>query len=146
MRLLAAVDLTESHDATFREAVRWAERLGGKVDLAFVETPLVVIPFATDPVMAAALSAESQQHTQGLRDRLDLEIATLPEAIRGNAIYRKGQPVEELLGLSPGYDAVLIGTHGRKGLNKFWLGSVAEQVVRRATVPVLVVRLTPSAP
>jgi nucleotide-binding universal stress UspA family protein len=34
-------------------------------------------------------------------------------------------------------DLIIIGTHGRKGLEKMWLGSVAERVVRRAPCPTL---------
>jgi nucleotide-binding universal stress UspA family protein len=39
-----------------------------------------------------------------------------------------------------GADAVVIGSHGRRGLHRLFLGSVAEAVVRRSPVPVLVVR------
>ena len=37
-------------------------------------------------------------------------------------------------------DALVVGTPGRKGLSHFFLGSVAEKLVRRATVPVVCVR------
>jgi nucleotide-binding universal stress UspA family protein len=37
-------------------------------------------------------------------------------------------------------DVLVIGTHGRTGLSHFWLGSVAEELVRRASIPVLTVR------
>lgn len=36
-----------------------------------------------------------------------------------------------------GFDLIVIGTHGRRGVNRVLLGSVAEKVVRTATVPVL---------
>ena len=39
-----------------------------------------------------------------------------------------------------GVDLVVIGTHGRQGLSRFFLGSVAEKVVRGSSVPVLTVR------
>lgn len=39
-----------------------------------------------------------------------------------------------------GYDAIVIGSHGREGVSRILLGSVAENVVRRASVPVVVVR------
>ena len=41
------------------------------------------------------------------------------------------------------YDLIALGTHGRTGLSHLLLGSVAEKVVRRATRPVMTVRLTP---
>ncbi|SEH15476.1 Nucleotide-binding universal stress protein, UspA family [Natronorubrum sediminis] len=39
-----------------------------------------------------------------------------------------------------GYDTIVIGSHGRQGVSRILLGSVAESVVRRAPTPVLVVR------
>ncbi len=53
-----------------------------------------------------------------------------------------GEPRHEILQMAAGIqaDLILVGTHGRKGLNRLLLGSVAEQIVRRASCPVLVVR------
>jgi len=42
--------------------------------------------------------------------------------------------------LEVGADALVVGTHGRKGLSHLLLGSVAEKVVRSAPVPVVCVR------
>jgi nucleotide-binding universal stress UspA family protein len=36
--------------------------------------------------------------------------------------------------------AIVVGSHGRRGLRRFFLGSVAESIVRRSDIPVLVVR------
>jgi nucleotide-binding universal stress UspA family protein len=42
-------------------------------------------------------------------------------------------------------DTLVMASHGRSGLSRWFLGSVAEEVVRRATVPVLLVRAQPPA-
>lgn len=42
-------------------------------------------------------------------------------------------------------DLVVVGTHGRRGFGRALMGSGAEQIIRQATVPVLVIRGTPSA-
>jgi len=47
-------------------------------------------------------------------------------------------PVEAILDAAAAADLVVLGTHGRRGPGRWWLGSVAERVVRGATVPVLV--------
>jgi nucleotide-binding universal stress UspA family protein len=47
-------------------------------------------------------------------------------------------PVEAILAAAEGADLIVLGTHGRRGPSRWWLGSVAERVVRGAHQPVLV--------
>ena len=56
---------------------------------------------------------------------------------------RRGSPVDEILSYveGEGMDVVVMGTHGRSGVSRFLLGSVAERVIRRSPVPVHVVRV-----
>jgi nucleotide-binding universal stress UspA family protein len=49
-------------------------------------------------------------------------------------------PVDAIVGASGSADLIVLGTHGRRGPGRWWLGSVAERVVRAAVVPVLVTR------
>jgi nucleotide-binding universal stress UspA family protein len=49
-------------------------------------------------------------------------------------------PVEAILRESMGADLVVMGTHGRHGPKRWWLGSVAERVLREVTRPLLIVR------
>ena len=60
----------------------------------------------------------------------------------------EGNAADALIAAANGQEADLIvmGSHGRRGIRRFFLGSVAESVVRVAPVPVLVVRTTTSAP
>ncbi|EMA37233.1 universal stress protein [Halobiforma nitratireducens] len=53
-----------------------------------------------------------------------------------------GQPAREIVSVAKGggYDLIVVGSHGREGASRVLLGSVAENVVRRAPVPVTVVR------
>jgi len=55
-------------------------------------------------------------------------------------------PVEALLGAAATADLIVVGTHGRRGPGRWWLGSVAERVVRAATIPVLVTRSATTPP
>jgi nucleotide-binding universal stress UspA family protein len=54
----------------------------------------------------------------------------------------EGGAVERILGMARRWrpDVIVIGTHGRSGVRRFLMGSVAEHVVRRAARPVLTVR------
>lgn len=53
-----------------------------------------------------------------------------------------GKPDHEIVDLAEreAYDTIVIGSHGREGVSRILLGSVAENVVRRSPVPVVVVR------
>jgi nucleotide-binding universal stress UspA family protein len=55
-------------------------------------------------------------------------------------------PVEAILDAAAAADLIVVGTHGRRGPGRWWLGSVAERVVRAATIPVLVTRAATTAP
>jgi len=64
-------------------------------------------------------------------DQEDLEI-----------VARVGNPAEEIIEYAKenANDLIVMGTHGRTGFQRLWLGSVAERVVRTAPVPVLTIR------
>jgi len=51
----------------------------------------------------------------------------------------EGHPADEVLKASASMDTIVIGSIGRRGMDKFLLGSVAEKVVRNSKIPVMVV-------
>ena len=55
-------------------------------------------------------------------------------------------PVEALLEAAAAADLIVLGTHGRRGPGRWWLGSVAERVVGAAPIPVLVTRAATAPP
>lgn len=57
----------------------------------------------------------------------------------------EGPAAEAILEATGSSDLVIMGTHGRRGPTRWWLGSVAERVVRDATCPVLVMRAEAAA-
>jgi nucleotide-binding universal stress UspA family protein len=62
--------------------------------------------------------------------------------LRADVIVRVGHPVRDVVDAArrQAADLVIMGTHGRTGLQHMLLGSVAEGVLRQAPCPVLVVR------
>lgn len=73
-------------------------------------------------------------------DGQELDMREKPEVAA-----RVGKPSEEILQYARENqnDLILMGTHGRTGLKRIWLGSVAERVVRMAPCPVMVVPSDP---
>ena len=75
----------------------------------------------------AATSSHLAQFVGGSADRIDVAVLDQP-------------PVDALLETASDADLIVVGTHGRRGPGRWWLGSVAERVIRAVAVPVLVVR------
>jgi hypothetical protein len=57
----------------------------------------------------------------------------------------RGDPARELVAAGQPGDLIIISTHGRDGALRWVIGSVAEAVARHASVPVMLVRVTPAA-
>ncbi|NPV91824.1 MAG: universal stress protein [Firmicutes bacterium] len=64
------------------------------------------------------------------------------KGIETEPVVMAGNPAEVILSeqAAKGADVIVMGSHGKTGLTRYMLGSVAEKVIRHATVPVLVVR------
>ncbi|MCB9681780.1 MAG: universal stress protein [Alphaproteobacteria bacterium] len=99
----------------------------------------------THPEGASALSTLDDD----AREHMALLQAILADkGVPSEVLIRHGDPLHGILTAADEVDARIIvcGTHGRQGLQRMLMGSVAEEVLRRARVPVLVVRtLTPGA-
>ena len=69
--------------------------------------------------------------------------AVLPDDVTVETHIAKGVPKTEILDAidDVGVDLVVMGTHGRTGIDHYLIGSVAEKVVRKSPVPVTTVRL-----
>jgi nucleotide-binding universal stress UspA family protein len=129
---------------TSRVALEWAldlaRTLGARVLLAHVyDLPLIGLPDASiliDAQTAARLSNEAQA-------ALDAEVARVGQrGVSVEGTLRQGDPRDALpeLAVSAGAGLVVVGSHGRRGLKRAVLGSVAESIVRSSSVPVVVVR------
>jgi nucleotide-binding universal stress UspA family protein len=84
--------------------------------------------------------AEARQYLAPLADRL------AARGVRVRADVRRGDPVREIVAAAGEIDADLIAmtTHGRSGLRRLLFGSVAEEVLRQAEIPVFLMRFTRS--
>jgi len=72
----------------------------------------------------------------------ELRAAAAEQGVDVTTDMRQGVPEDEIIGYAEeaGVDAIVMGTHGRRGLRRYVLGSTTERVLRRAPVPVLAVR------
>jgi nucleotide-binding universal stress UspA family protein len=87
--------------------------------------------------------AVSQLEPEAYRRRLEADVrrhVPAPSGIATQYLLVAGDPVSEILRVAQEHscDLIVMGTHGRTGLNRLLVGSVAEPVIRQATCPVLV--------
>lgn len=109
--------------------------------LAIAGGELHFVHVMTLPPLAGSSTASA---VEGWRARLQEAGASAGETHKGRIVghLAAGDPCDEILLLAARIEAdlLLVGTHGRKGVDRLLLGSVAERLVRRASCPVLVVR------
>lgn len=140
--ILVAMDFEEPSRSALRAAQAIGAGLGAPIVLVHVyRLPLYAYP-AIDPVPVPPPMAFAPEIAAAAREALS-ELGATFGIPASDTFVREGDPVDEILALAATLDAriIALGTHGRRGLAHVLLGSVAEQVVRRATVPVLTVRV-----
>jgi nucleotide-binding universal stress UspA family protein len=139
---LVAVDESDPSDAGVALALEMGESEG--VRLAFcnvVASGDVLDKAATYGYDPASILSELR------RTGAELVAAPLAKAqglgVHADTIVVEGEPVEKLLATAAETHAglIVIGSHGRRGLRRLFVGSVAEKLVRDSSLPVLVVRV-----
>ncbi len=135
--ILAPVDLSSCSRASLEFACRLAAPFGAKLEVLFVRSPSTVTP-------AAGPEASSAEATEAARAELHRFVASVGPTQSLNVTERVegGDARERIVAIADaeGFDAVVLGTHGRTGRPRSLAGSVAESVVRTASCPVITVR------
>jgi nucleotide-binding universal stress UspA family protein len=140
-KILVPVDFSSHSSFAVRQGADLARRASAALVLLHVLDPL---PYALpaygevfSPEQRAQLAVEIQKSLAALRLRAQTAGAALVESA-----VREGYPPEEIVRFAKagGFDLIVMGTHGRRGLAHAVLGSVVERVLRSAPCPVLTVR------
>ncbi len=144
MTIICATDFSDAAECAERQAVELARAIGA--DLVFVHVA-VETPLYGESVFAMAdvnrvYEAQRQWAETALRERVARVQA---QGVSARMTVRSGVPFEQIVEAAKDEkaDMIVIGTHGRTGLHRFLLGSVAERVIRMAPCPVLTVRPAP---
>jgi nucleotide-binding universal stress UspA family protein len=136
-RILFPTDGTEGANAALDHAIDHAVRYDAELHVLYVVEENLPVMEAGQAQLLEALEAEGERAIDDARDRAKAEGV---DSIRGTVAG--GSPYRGILEYVDDYDIdlVVMGTHGRRGVDRFLLGSVAEKVVRSADSPVLTVR------
>jgi universal stress protein A len=143
MKILHPTDFSECAAQAEATAVDLAGKLGGEIALlqVLVETPLYGESVLNMPKVQSVYDAQRKWAEETLEARVgDLR----QRGVKANWRVQVGVPSEEIVKIAEEerVDMIVMGTHGRSGLNRVLLGSVAERVIRLAPCPVLTVRQT----
>lgn len=135
--ILVPTDFSACSEQALDYAIEMADKLGAKVHLLSV----VGIPSYGVPELGVGLTATMMDNmitdTQRALDQLKRDRKSVAQTLvrAGDARDVILQTAEELPA-----DLIVMGTHGRRGISRALLGSVAEMIVRTSPVPVLTVR------
>ncbi len=142
--ILVPTDFSEHADKALKEAVAIAEQYKSKIFLLHVYDEGLhqcAVDYCLPFEQVASLENAAIKTS---KDRLDEEVKAIASGGKVQIAYdiKKGLPVETILQEQKvlGIDLIVMGSHGRTGLLKSLIGSVAERVVRNAGCEVLVVR------
>ncbi len=139
-KILFPVDLSPAAAKVVPYVSHMAERHQGRVHLLFVAR--VFDYFTSMYVPHPSVTQFEKEVLEGAQKRLyEFAEEHFKEPPPARVKVVAGDPSEEILRYveEEGIDLVIMGTHGRKGLDKVIFGSVAERVVKSAPVPVMVV-------
>ena len=122
-----------------------AQRLAAALESEIVLTHVLVeaLPWSDGPFTSEQMRILFAEHRQWASAKLDEMVhAARANGLRARSALRTGKPHEEIVALllDERADLVVMGTHGRGGMSRALLGSVADRVLRLAPCPVLTVR------
>jgi len=138
--ILFPVDLSETSPKLVPYVRTMAEKFGSKIHLLFVAR--IFDYFSTIHVPSDSINKLEKDLVQGAKKRLaEFKDKYFQANAVVSAVVVPGDASEVILNYtrSEQIDMIVLGTHGRKGLDKIVFGSVAERVTRAAPVPVLLV-------
>jgi nucleotide-binding universal stress UspA family protein len=147
-RIIVSLDGSKLAELALPQAEALAHLTGAPLHLVRVIDPagqrtLGNVLLHTDALAWQLLLEEERLAARDYLERIEQDVRDRQHTV--TIEYRQGSAADELLAIMQPGDLLVMATHGRGGLARWFLGSVAEAIVRRASVPVLLVRATPPA-
>lgn len=140
--ILVAVDFSESSNNAFKLALNMANKYSAKLILLHViNEPVDLRGFYVPHISFEKLEEEIEQGAKKLMESFCRQ--HLGNYENYETVIVPGLPYEKIIQQAQELtaDLIILGTHGRTGLDHVLFGSTAEKVVRKSPLPVLTVRL-----
>src|SRR5579871_519510 len=137
--VLFATDFSATSEAALPYAAAICRRFGSTLHTAHVlsDVSLLTTAGGVDYVSMGTIYEDAHTEAKEILDQLSDRLEGIPQ----RSYVRHGQVWKNLAAIveQNGVDLIVVGTHGRTGLGKLLLGSVAEDILRHAACPVLTV-------
>ena len=148
-RILVPIDGSPTSDHALAEAGQLARLTGAQVRLLHIMDPVAhVSGFERPETYRQDILPLARQNAQALLDKARSQLTDAGVATEAELIESRGASVARLVvehASQWGASVIVLGTQGRRGIERMLMGSDAEQIARHASVPVLLVR-RPAAP
>jgi nucleotide-binding universal stress UspA family protein len=142
-KFLVALDGDPEHEQGLKSAGELAKFTHASLHLLTVIPTLGTLSgerAAAGRLLPGATSAMLDMTEECTVDYLEEQAAALrAQGIQARTTIRRGDPVQQILADSQDEDLIVLGTHGKAGIDAFWAGSVAPKVVSQTRLPVLLV-------
>ncbi|MDD2218934.1 MAG: universal stress protein [Desulfoplanes sp.] len=139
--ILCAVDFSEHSAAVADYSKTMAKALGASVKVLYVAPSLTqYVGFHVPPTSIESFVGEIVSGAEKTMDAFLEE--RFGEECKAEGAVVTGYAAEEILDFAKEnkVDMIIMGTHGRKGIDRILFGSVAEKIVQTSSVPVLTIR------
>ena len=140
-RIIVATDLSPASEPALKEAIGLANENGAELLIAHAYQPPSVVE--AQSISAGVYEEWDQSIRAGVKVRLqELVESAAKEGVQAKSLILTGAPYEAIAEAAKVNDAdlLVLGTHGRKGVSRSFLGSVAARVISTAPCPVMTVR------
>ena len=139
-KIICALDLSQHSSLVAQYAVTMAKAFDAEI-LAVYAAPALTqyVGFHVPPSSIENFVGEI---VAGAEKTMEEFVTEHFQGVKATGKVVNGYAAEEILNLveSSGADLIIMGTHGRKGIDRILFGSVAEKIVKSSTVPVMTVR------
>lgn len=141
-KILCAVDLSEHSKMVAEYAIAVAKAFDAEITVLYTAPSLSqYVGFHVPPSSIENFVGEIVSGAEQSMEEFIAEAFTDP-AVKVEGKILSGYAAQEIIGYANtnGMDVIIMGTHGRTGIDRMLFGSVAEKVVKTATVPVMTIR------
>jgi nucleotide-binding universal stress UspA family protein len=138
-RMLVALDGSKIAEVVFSYARELSGRLGIDLDLVHVCTAEEALQLPMCQAYIEHMAETLKEQSEKIREKAETKDGNKALEVNGKVIV--GYPAEEILKYADDnkIDLIMLATHGRSGIRRWGLGSVAEKVIHAANVPVWLV-------